>query len=74
MKDRHVCCAPQGLEFGRYSLDYHTLRNYLYVQRHMDPERAAKHVPGFAKRVVAEYDAQGGISARCGGQPAWPAV
>lgn len=61
-----VYVSRQGLEFGRYSLDYHTLRNYLYVQRHMGPARAAKHVPEFAKRVVAEYDARGGVSARCG--------
>ena len=25
--------GPKGLEFGRYSLDYHTIRNWLYVQR-----------------------------------------
>lgn len=64
----------QGLEFGRYSLDYHTLRNYLYVQRHMGPERAARHVPGFAKQVVAEYDKQGGVQARCGWGTWWCSV
>eukprot|EP00250_Pteridium_aquilinum_P013030 c21089_g1_i2 orf=189-1514(-) len=25
--------GPKGLEFGRYSLDYHTIRNYLHVHR-----------------------------------------
>lgn len=25
--------GPKGLEFARYSLDYHTIRNYLYVMR-----------------------------------------
>ena len=25
--------GPKGLEFGRYSLDYHTIRNWLYVKR-----------------------------------------
>ncbi|KAH9325294.1 hypothetical protein KI387_005472, partial [Taxus chinensis] len=25
--------GPKGLEFGRYSLDYHTIRNYLHVSR-----------------------------------------
>lgn len=25
--------GPKGLEFARYSLDYHTIRNYLYVHR-----------------------------------------
>jgi hypothetical protein len=28
-----VQIGPKGLEFGRYSLDYHTIRNYLYVKR-----------------------------------------
>lgn len=25
--------GPKGLEFARYSLDYHTIRNYLYTNR-----------------------------------------
>nr|CAN75142.1 hypothetical protein VITISV_038426 [Vitis vinifera] len=25
--------GPKGLEFARYSLDYHTIRNYIYVNR-----------------------------------------
>lgn len=25
--------GPKGLEFGRYSLDYHNIRNYLHVHR-----------------------------------------
>lgn len=28
-----VQIGPKGLEFARYSLDYHTIRNYLYVNR-----------------------------------------
>jgi 7-hydroxymethyl chlorophyll a reductase len=27
--------TPKGLEFAAYSVDYHTLRNWIYVQRHM---------------------------------------
>ena len=26
--------GPKGKEFGMYSLDYHTIRNFLYVKRH----------------------------------------
>lgn len=31
--------GPKGLEFGRYSLDYHTIRNYLYVNRQWGKQR-----------------------------------
>ena len=41
------------------------IRNYLYVQRHMGAARAADHIPEFAKRVVAAYDADGSVSKRC---------
>ena len=44
--------GPTGLEFGRYSIDYHFIRNFLYVQRHMGAERAEQHIPEFAKRLV----------------------
>ncbi|KAK3244839.1 hypothetical protein CYMTET_45566 [Cymbomonas tetramitiformis] len=40
--------GPKGLEFGRYSLDYHTARNYLYVKRAFG-SRADRHIPRFAK-------------------------
>lgn len=57
--------GPKGLEFGRYSIEYHILRNYLFVSRHMGPERAARHMPENAKRIVAAYDKDGAISKRC---------
>lgn len=31
--------GPKGLEFARYSLDYHTIRNYLHVVRKWGKER-----------------------------------
>eukprot|EP01018_Ginkgo_biloba_P033600 Gb_34355 [translate_table: standard] len=31
--------GPKGLEFGRYSLDYHTIRNYLHVYRTWGEQR-----------------------------------
>jgi 7-hydroxymethyl chlorophyll a reductase len=46
--------GPQGLEFAKYSIDYHTLRNYLYVKRHWG-QKADQHIPGYAKAIVAEY-------------------
>ena len=43
--------GPKGLEFGRYSLDYHIIRNYILVNRNFPPEKAARMVPSFAKKV-----------------------
>lgn len=34
-----VQVGPKGLEFARYSLDYHTIRNYLNVVRKWGKER-----------------------------------
>ena len=55
--------GPKGLEFGRYSLDYHNIRNWIYVNRHMGPERAARHTPEYAKRAIAMYNQKGEIDA-----------
>lgn len=56
--------GPRGKEFGMYSLDYHTIRNYLYVNRVFGKERAKEHIPDYALRVVEEYDVKGAISKR----------
>lgn len=45
--------------------DYHYIRNWLYVQRHMGARRADQHMPEFAKRLVAMYDKDGAVSKRC---------
>ena len=57
--------GPKGKEFGLYSLDYHTIRNYLYVKRNFGGEaRAAQHVPSYARRVVDEYNVYGAVDER----------
>eukprot|EP00873_Tetraselmis_striata_P001079 jgi/Tetstr1/421343/TSEL_012313.t1 len=56
--------GPKGLEFARYSMDYHYIRNFMFVQRHMGSARAERHVPEFAKRLVAMYNKDGVIDAR----------
>lgn len=56
--------GPKGLEFAAYSIAYHVIRNYLYVSRTWGPERAAQHLPAYAKRLVAQYDADGAVSRR----------
>jgi len=56
--------GPKGLEFAKYSIDYHYARNWLYVHRHMGKERAQQHIPSFAKKIVAQYDSKGALTAR----------
>lgn len=56
--------GPKGLEFARYSIDYHYIRNYIHVMRHWGPKQGEKHVPEFAKKIVAQYDKDGAISKR----------
>ncbi|MGD1715185.1 Coenzyme F420 hydrogenase/dehydrogenase, beta subunit C-terminal domain [Dapis sp. BLCC M172] len=46
--------GPKGLEYGRFSIDSHFTRNYLYVKRN-HPEKLEAHVPEFAKKIVGQY-------------------
>lgn len=76
---QHVTCMILSMCFTILPLDdlptyglcpVRRIRNYLYVQRHMGAKRAAQHIPEFAKRVVAAYDADGSVSKRCQCLPA----
>lgn len=53
--------GPKGLEFARYSLDYHTIRNYLHVNRAWGKARADRHMPSYAKKIVDMYNQNGEI-------------
>ncbi|GKV35324.1 hypothetical protein SLEP1_g43613 [Rubroshorea leprosula] len=53
--------GPKGLEFARYSLDYHTIRNYLYTNRTWGKQRAEQHIPSYAKKIVDLYNQNGQI-------------
>ena len=48
--------APKGLEFARYSIDYHYLRNWLYVLSDESARGGERTVPSYAKAVMAKYD------------------
>ena len=68
---------PTGLEFGRFSIDYHYLRNALFVESRMGKRRAARHVPAYAKALMARYDDEmrplrEAAAARASGEPAAP--
>jgi hypothetical protein len=56
--------GPKGVEFAKYSIDYHYIRNYIQVNRNWKAKRAQDHIPEFALRIVAEYDGQGDIQKR----------
>lgn len=56
--------GPKGLEFARYSIDYHTVRNHLSVMRNWGEQRGQRHIPEYAKRIVAAYDKKGEVSKR----------
>ncbi|RAL48379.1 hypothetical protein DM860_005803 [Cuscuta australis] len=53
--------GPKGLEFARYSIDYHTIRNYLHIARTWGHERAGLHMPSYAKKIVSMYNRNGEI-------------
>ncbi|KAL9319061.1 hypothetical protein ACSQ67_015578 [Phaseolus vulgaris] len=61
--------GPKGLEFARYSLDYHTIRNYLYVNRLWGKERADRHMPTYAKKIVDLYNKNGQIDKMLSDRP-----
>ena len=46
-----------------YSLDYHTIRNYLYVKRTFGEERATRHAR-LRQLVVDEYNVYGAVDER----------
>ena len=52
--------GPQGLEFAKYSVDYHTIRNYLYVKRNWK-RGGDRHIPNYSQSIVEEYDKDGQI-------------
>ena len=46
--------GPQGLEYGRFSIDSHFTRNALWLRRHY-PEKVAAHIPAFAQKIISRY-------------------
>jgi 3,8-divinyl protochlorophyllide a 8-vinyl-reductase (ferredoxin) len=46
--------GPKGLEYGRFSIDSHFIRNYLYMRRNY-PQKLDAHIPEYAKKIVSQY-------------------
>jgi len=47
--------GPKGMNFARYSIDYHILRNYLHVLMEWGEERAQYAIPIYAKNIIKKY-------------------
>jgi len=47
--------GPKGMNFARYSIDYHILRNYLHVLLEWGEDRAQYAIPVYAKDIVKKY-------------------
>lgn len=56
--------GPRGIEFARYSVDYHVLRNVLYLSRHSKSGKSGvpPPLPAGARAIVASYDKDGWFS------------
>ena len=52
--------GPKGINFAKYSIDYHILRNYLYVldQSRSDASTVKASLPDYAKRIIDYYTQQ----------------
>ena len=46
--------GPQGLEYGRFSIDSHFTRNALWLRRN-HPDKVERHIPAFAQRIISRY-------------------
>jgi hypothetical protein len=47
--------GPKGINFARYSIDYHILRNYLHVLDTWGKERSKICLPQYAQQIVNHY-------------------
>ncbi|CAJ1944443.1 unnamed protein product [Cylindrotheca closterium] len=47
--------GPKGINFARYSVDYHLLRNYLHILNEWGEARTTMALPASAKEIVEHY-------------------
>ena len=47
--------GPKGINFARYSIDYHILRNYLHVLDSWGKERSMICLPEYARQIINGY-------------------
>ena len=63
--------GPKGLEFARYSIDYHTLRSALNVKRNFTQKHSGRHIPSYSEEIFSEYDGAGGVLSERVGWSSW---
>ena len=47
--------GPKNVNFARYSIDYHLLRNYLHCLDEWGEETANKMLPEYSANIVEHY-------------------
>lgn len=52
--------GPQGIDFAKYSIEYHYIRNFIHVMRHWESSKAEEHIPEYVKKIVDKYDQSSG--------------
>ena len=50
-----TAAGPKGVNFARYSLDYHILRNYLNVLDVWGESGASNMIPAYSLEIVKKY-------------------
>ena len=50
-----TAAGPKGINFARYSIDYHVLRNYLHVLDVWGESRASNMIPASSLLIVQKY-------------------
>eukprot|EP01025_Chloroclados_australasicus_P033371 TRINITY_DN34023_c0_g1_i6.p4 TRINITY_DN34023_c0_g1~~TRINITY_DN34023_c0_g1_i6.p4 ORF type:complete len:158 (-),score=19.94 TRINITY_DN34023_c0_g1_i6:251-724(-) len=58
--------GPKGIDFAKYSIEYHYLRNYIYVMKKWSNSAANRHIPSYVWKMIDKYDNEGEISKRIG--------
>lgn len=57
--------GPQGIDFAKYSIEYHYIRNFIHVMRNWgSAERAEEHIPEYVWRIVDKYEHYSGEKIR----------
>lgn len=53
--------GPQGIDFAKYSIEYHYIRNFIHVMRNWDsPSKAEQHIPEYVRKIVDKYEHSSG--------------
>lgn len=54
--------GPKGVNFAKYSIDYHVLRNYLHCINVWGKSKTEKMMPEYVKELVEKYEEDSSVS------------